>query len=150
MNLPACEKVIPAMSPESIERVRALESAALDLPQIDIPTHHVFHAGMYARTIMVPAGAMITGVLVQIPTVLVVCGRCTIFVGEKTVDVDGYHVFAAAAGRKQAFVAHTDTHITMSFATDAQTVGEAEEQFTAEPSLLGSRRESCINKISGG
>lgn len=148
--IPAKKEIIPPMSAESLEKVRALESLAIQQPQVEIDTQHAFHAGAYARTIKVPAGVMITGALIKIPTVLIVSGKTTIYVGEKTIEVDGYEVFTAAAGRKQAFLAHTDTYITMVFASDATTIEEAESQFTDETELLGSRRESSTNTVTGG
>jgi hypothetical protein len=49
-------------------------------------------------------------------------------------------VLPAAAGRKQAFLAQADSHITMIFATAARSVAEAEREFTDEADNLVSRR----------
>ncbi len=58
------------------------------------------------------------------------------------VEVAGYTVFSASAGRKQAMVALTDTYLTMLFPTDAKTVDEAERAFTDEYDLLVTRKEA--------
>ena len=42
----------------------------LECPQVAIQTTHHFHAGLYSRTIRIPAGVMITGALIKIPTLL--------------------------------------------------------------------------------
>lgn len=135
---------IAAMSETAIDQVARLEAAALARPQVLIRTDHVLHAGVYARTVLVPAGVLITGVLVKIPTVLIVRGHATVFVEGGPVEIEGYQVVTAEAGRKQAFVAHADTHLTMIFATTAATVEQAEAQFTDEVDMLQSRQEpSC-------
>lgn len=101
----ATRPVIPAMSATAIRAVRALEERLLALPQVPIETRHVLHAGMYARTICVPAGVMLTGVLIRIPTLLIVSGHATVFIGEEDVELSGYAVIPASAGREQAIYA---------------------------------------------
>ena len=84
-DLIATRPVIPAMSAKAIRAVRALEERVLALPQVPIETRHVLHAGMYARTICVPAGVLITGAHITIPTLLIVSGHATLFIGEEDV-----------------------------------------------------------------
>lgn len=139
--LPALrESYLPAMADEAVAQVRALESAIAAGPQIDIPITHMLHAGMYARTAHLPTGALITGALIKVPTMLVVHGDTTVFIGGESARLAGYHVLRAAAGRKQAFLAHADTTLTMIFPTSATTVEEAEAEFTDEVDLLQTRR----------
>lgn len=131
---------LPPMSPASVEAVRTLEDLALQLPQINIDTAHTLHAGMYARTIMIPAGILITGVRIKIPTVLIISGDAFVYGDDGPVRFTGYHVTLGAVGRKQAFFAMSDTWLTMMFPSAAKTVSEAEDEFTDEPERLGSRR----------
>lgn len=142
---------IAAMTPVAIDAVRRLEAAARGLPperRASIATGHVIHGGMYARTIRVPAGAAITGALVEVATILVIDGDTLVHVGDEApLRLAGRHVVPASAGRKQAFVALADTHITMMFPTAARTVEEAERAFTAEADRLGSRREPSLNHV---
>lgn len=140
---------IVAMSAPTIERARALEQASLQLPQVPIETAHTFHAGLYARTVMIPAGVVITGVLIKIATLLIVSGEAIMYGEDGPVELHGYNVLSAAAGRKQVFVARTDTHLTMLFATAAKTVAEAEAEFTVEPGLLCSRWDDAVNTVTG-
>ncbi len=143
---------IPPMSAAAIESVRALEAAALQRPQVEIPTQHALHAGMYARTIRIPAGVLLTGALIKVPTLLMLSGDATVFVGDGAVRLTGYHVLPASAGRKQAFIAHADTDLTMVFPTHARTVEEAEAEFTDEADRLLSRRQqdASVLTITGG
>ena len=131
---------LPPMSAVSVDAVRQFEEAALQLPQAKINTEHALHAGMYARTIMIPAGIVITGVQIKIPTILIFSGDALVYGDDGTTQLTGYHVTLGAVGRKQAICALTDTYLTMVFPTAASAVAEAEEEFTDEPERLGSRR----------
>lgn len=131
---------LPAMSSAALGKVRALECEAAKRPQIPLDTQHVLHAGLYARTIRMPAGTMITGALVKIATLVIVQGSALVWLGDTCRRLDGYNVLPASAGRKQAFVSIGETFITMIFPTEARDVESAERQFTDEFDLLASRR----------
>ena len=143
---------IAPMTEDEIEQARKLDDLFRRLPQIDIKTDHVLHAGLYARTVMVPEGTLLTGALIKIATLLIISGDVTISLGDRAERLTGYHVLAGAAGRKQGFVAHQDTQLTMVFVTDAETIEQAEQEFTDETDLLLSRRHGAINRvlITGG
>ena len=141
---------LPAMPAEAIERVRRLEGALAELPQVEIATAHLFHAGVYARTIRIPAGVALTGALIKVSTVLIFSGHATVLIGGEVVELHGYHVIPASAGRKQAFVAHTDTDLTMLFPSEARSVAEAESEFTDEADLLLSHQQGAETIIFTG
>lgn len=130
---------LQTMTDEAVAMVRRAERAAMAMPQVTLETRHHLHAGLYARTVRVPAGVAITGAFIKIPTLLIVNGRCEVFTGSEVLEMDGHHVLQASAGRKQVFLAHADTDITMVFATSATTVEAAEEEFTDEADLLQTR-----------
>lgn len=132
---------LPAMSRDDVALVTALEREMMAMPQVEIETRHHLHAGLYARTIRIPAGVAITGALIKIPTLLILSGHATVFIGGESVEFQGYHVLAGQAGRKQAIAAHQDTDLTMLFATTATTVEQAEAEFTDETESLASRRQ---------
>lgn len=132
------------MSPASLatrNRLNELDAALKRLPQVPIHTEHVFHAGIYSRTIRIPAETMMTNVHIIIPTILFVSGHCFIYGEDGPVEYDGYHIIFGKPGRQNAFYAVSETVLTMCFASNALTVQEAEEQFTDEPERLGSRQE---------
>lgn len=147
-NLQVTENRIPAMSNQAIEKVRKFEAEVLKLPQVNIATYHVLHAGMYARTVMIPAGCTITGALIKVATVLIVAGHAKVFLDNETAEMEGYNVLAASANRKQAFFAIKDTWLTMLFPSKAKTVFDAENEFSAEADLLMSRKYGSINRIT--
>lgn len=144
---------ITPMSHAAIAKVYELEDKMRQLDtQIPLETDHLIHAGIYHRTVYIPAGVLVAGALVKIDTTVVVHGDVTVYVDGEPLLLMGYNVLPAYAGRKQAAYAHTDTHYTMSFATTATTVEEAEAEFTDEVEALGSRRIDASNTtmITGG
>ena len=147
-GLAVSDSRIPAMTAQAIDKVRELEAITRDLPQVEISTDHVLHGGMYGRTICIPAGVVLTGVFIRVPTLLVFDGNATVNAGDDTTTLVGYHVLAASAHRRQAFLAHADTRLTMVFATQAKTVAEAEAEFTDEAHLLFSRKPGAVNRIN--
>jgi hypothetical protein len=130
---------IPPTSPAALAEVRALEANLFALPQVAIETHHVLHGGMYARTIVIPANVVLTGALIRVATLLVVDGDVLVHTDGEPMRLTGRQILPASAGRKQAFVALGETHLTMLFPTRATTVEEAEDEFTDEADALISR-----------
>lgn len=139
----------PAMSRDAIDKVRRLEDYHLATQeQADLGISHVLHAGLYARTVKVPAGQQITGAMMIIPTMLILDGDCFATLGDEVHRVVGHVVLPASAIRKSAFRAVRDTTITMCFATTATTVEQAEAEFTDEAGRLANRREGAVNHVT--
>jgi len=138
---------LPALAPADRALVEQAQALVRELPQLDIPTEHLLHAGLYARTVRIPAGSLTVGAHMRRATVLVLNGDATMFVGgeERERRYTGYHVLAGAAGRKSMFLAHADTSLTMLLPTGAQTVEQAENEFTDEAAQLLSRVKSAAS-----
>lgn len=145
--VPGMSHIAP-MSEIEINNVRELEAISLQQPQVAIDTYHVFHAGLYARTICVPAGVVITGALIKIATLLIVHGDALVYVNGGARQVTGYNVITASAGRKQALVAQTDTYMTMIFRSDAETMEQAEAEFTDDVDDLMSAGPEGVNHVT--
>lgn len=144
-DLVVASGALPPTTPAAVAKVEEIDAIIRDLPQVEITTKHVLHGGIYSRTICIPAGVVLTAALIKIPTTLTICGHASVLIGDgEEVRIEGYHTLPASAGRKQAYIAHTDTHITMSFRTDAKSVEEAEAEFTDEAERLMSR--TCGNE----
>jgi hypothetical protein len=146
-NLTITAKRIATMSESAIEKVRDLETVLMELPQEPIGTDHVLHGGMYARTIKIPAGVAVTGTVIKVATLLVFQGDALVNTDDGPIELHGYNVMAASAGRKQVFVALTDTLLTMIFPSAAQTIEQAENEFTDEAHLLLTRRGIGTQRI---
>lgn len=142
--------VISSMSELAIENVRAVEGLSSKMEQVPLVTEHVLHAGLYSRTVTIPAGGMVTGVFVTTPTLLIVNGDALIYrdIGLEPIHVLGYQVIPAGANRKQLFMAKEETTLTMIFATQAKTIEAAEDEFTNETHLLSSRLPNAMNKVT--
>lgn len=124
-------------TPEHIVSVlTSCQAMLLECPQVKVATEHVIHGGMYARTVRLEPGTVIIGALVKVPTTLIVHGHTRVLVGDEAVELTGYNVIPASAGRKQAFRAISKVEITAIFATQAKSVEEAEKEFTGEWHLL--------------
>lgn len=141
---------IGAMSPAAIGKVCALEQYLGAQPQVELETEHVIHAGMYARTILIPAGVVITGALIKVATLLVLDGNASVAIDGDVLNLHGRQVIPASAGRKQAILAHADTYLTMIFPTTATTVEAAEAEFTDEADRLMSRTGGRATTIITG
>lgn len=131
---------ITAVSASMLEALGLAERIVGAAPQAEITTQHTLHAGMYARTMKLPAGHILVGALVQVETIVIFDGDADVLVGDSTIRLTGNHVIAASAMRKQIYQAHSDCYITAIFATAAKTVSEAEEQATKEHARLASGR----------
>ena len=143
------ENHIPRTSDEVIANVSALEQAFKTNDQTVIPTHHTLHGGMYARTIYIPPGIVITGALIKRATLLIVEGRGQVYTGVNGGrSIKGYNVFSASAHRKQVFVSETGINMTMVFPTSAKTVDEAEQEFTDDFESLWSRNPDAVNHVN--
>jgi hypothetical protein len=133
---------IPATTQEAIDRVIAVENRIREHEQAKIKTEHIFHAGMYIRTVRLEKYTVFTSVLIKVPTLVIVNGNCDLFAGDQWVRLEGYNVVPANAGRKGIYVTRSAVDITMIFPSNAKTVEAAEAQFTNEANRLLSRTQS--------
>ena len=142
---------LSSLTPEQCRKANEAADLIAMLPQLPVATEHVFHAGMYARTIRLPADAYLAGALIQVATVLIVHGRARFYVdGQAPLDVDGHAVLPCSAGRKTILRTYSDVQMTMLFPTQARTVLAAEMEFTAEyEKLLSARSDNDIVTITG-
>ena len=125
----------------SIEAVRELESLIMTLPQADIQTTNVIHGGMCARTILIPAGVVLTGALTNCDNVCIASGDITVTTDEGAQRLTGYHVIPAKSGAKRAGIAHSDTYWTTIWPTQLLDIESIEDEFTDESNLLMTRRD---------
>lgn len=141
---------LPALNDGDRALVERFEAALLQQPQVQLETQHTLHAGMYARTLIVPAGIVCTGAHITRATLLIMDGDASLFVGgeERGRRYTGRHVLTGQPGRKQVLLAHADTHVTMVFPSDAACIEQAEDEFTDEAPRLGSRRQDALNTIA--
>lgn len=151
MSVPAVQlATLPATPQGVIDKIRALEKECVGHEPVELITEHVIHAGMYVRTIVMPAGMLLTGALLKRSTVVIVSGTAAALAGDRWLHLEGYNVIPASAGRKQVFVSYTPVIISMAFPTQAKTVEEAEAEFTDEADGLLSRRQDANRVVVTG
>lgn len=137
---------IPAPSLVVLNDLTHLQTLLLSLPegdfqQIPIHTEHLLWGGMYARTTRREFDSVTIGSLINKATILIVNGSCSMLIGDRRMDLEGYNVLAGMPGRKSMSVARGPVEMTMIFPTSAKTVEEAENEIFAEAGLLASRRQ---------
>jgi hypothetical protein len=123
-------------SPQAIDKVNRFAAVLKEMPQTPFVTEHMLHAGMYTRTVRLPAETAAAAVLIKPPTVLIFQGTADIYSDDEVIKVTGYSVLPGSAGRKIAFVTYSDVAMSMIFPTTVRTIEEAERQFTDEHALL--------------
>ena len=128
-----------------LEAVRRVEQALLQLPQVDLQTSHVVFGGMCARTILIPAGVMLTGALTNMDNICIMCGDISVTTDEGTVRLTGFHILPAKAGAKRAGYAHSDTTWTTIWPTDLTDITAIEDEMTSESAMLQTRRALPFN-----
>lgn len=131
---------------EAVVALQELEAGLAELPQVEIRTEHMLHAGMYARTVYMPAGSVVTGALMALDTILIIQGHCWLHNGQEATEIQGYQVLSGSAGRKSLCRTITDTVATMLFPTRATSVEDAEAEFTVEVNKLLSRKAIGVHK----
>lgn len=144
------QRLLPATPAHVIAKIRALEEPLIGHEPVDVPTEHVIHAGIYARTIVMPRGMVLTGALLKRGTVLIVVGSVSVLAGEEWMEMEGYNVIPASAGRKQVFESRSPVIITMLIPTQARTVEEVEAEITDEGDRLLSRRQNANTVVITG
>ena len=138
--------MVPA-SPAVLAQLDEINKLILSCPQIELSTEHLFHGGMYARTIRLQPGTKMMGSLIKLATVLIVHGDCSVLIGDQRVELTGYNVIPGCAGRKQFFWTHGPVEMTMIYPTSLGTVEEVEDEVFAESDQLMSRRDGSSDTI---
>lgn len=139
---------LPAISPETLVHLRTVEQSMSTFEQAQLTTEHILHGGMYSRTVRFGAEMIICGALIKRATILIINGAVELLAGDDWAFIDGYNVIAASAGRKQVYVTRGPVEMTMIFPTRAETVEEAEAEFT-DDQLLSRMGNNEVITITG-
>lgn len=141
-DLALVARSLPPCTQSDLKVVEEIRERIGELEPVEVPTEGFFHAGTYVRSCLLKKGAVMSGAVIKVPTVLIVSGDCLMTVGSLVTHIQGYAVLRGEPGRSQVFRAFEDTFLTMFFATDAKTEDEAEREFTDEFDQLLSRRQT--------
>jgi hypothetical protein len=126
----------------NIDAVRKLEHVIQrsGAPEVQLNAQLLVHAGMAARTIFIPAGTLLTGVLTNCDNLCIVMGDITVTTREGPRRLTGFTVLPAFVGFKRAGYAHADTWWTTIHHTTLTDPVEIENEMSAEADQLQTRR----------
>ena len=113
------------MSAADVEKVGRLEAHLRDMEQVPIQTSHHFTPACMREPCASRRASSSPGADPHPDHADRIRARNRIH-RRRATDLCGYHVIPASAGRKQVFVAHADTDLTMLFPSHAATVEDAE------------------------
>lgn len=129
------------MELEGIDKVRQFQEMLAQMPQEQIPLHHLIHGRMYARTVFIKAGTILVGAETNLDNICIIHGDATVSTDQGVFRLTGFNILPALKGHKRVVVTHADTYWTTLVHTDKQTVQEAEDEMTNESHLLLSRKQ---------
>lgn len=90
-----------------------LEQALRELPQVEIPVRNDFCKGVYARSIIVPAGTMLTGAIHKDECFFLVRNGCILITtDDNPIKAESGYMAISKAGTKRAGFALVDTLVT--------------------------------------
>lgn len=90
-----------------------LEAELLKLPQVDMPVEHAFCDGLYARTMCIPAGTVLTGAVHRRECFFIVrSGLLAVTTDDEPRLLKAGDMFVTPAGTKRAGVAVNDVMVT--------------------------------------
>ena len=112
---------------------------ALALPQVGLRTEHVISGGMYARTITIPAGTVLTGAAHKTDHINVCMGDVEVLTDDGPKRLTGLHVLPTKAGMKRAGYTYAETRWTTTCRTQQTTVETAEDELVEQPERLQTR-----------
>ena len=121
--------VVPTVRDKILEAEKFLSS----LPQVEVEPVHTFADGLYSRTILIPAGSVITGKVHKNSDLnVVVYGHMRVRTEDGLREVHGPCQFAGCAGVKQIGYAYEDTLWTTVHATRTTDLDELEKELFIE------------------
>lgn len=107
--------MLPQASPTapSREQIDRLEGLMLQAEQggagVQIETWHHFADGLVARTILIPAGTLLSGAAHKHEHINIAAGDITVWTEAGMRRLTGYHVIPSLPGAKRVGMAHADT-----------------------------------------
>jgi hypothetical protein len=112
MSHVAVQNVSDGVSEDHLQ-VYQLEAELLKLPQIDLPIDHAFCAGMYARTMHIPAGTILTGAIHREESFFLVRkGDLIVSTDDGPKRLGAGDMSISKIGTKRAGIALTDVEVT--------------------------------------
>lgn len=136
--------VLPAVpTRDQIDRLESTLLAAEDAGgAVELETWHAFADGLVARTILIPAGTVLTGAPHKAEHLNVCHGDITVWTEQGMRRLTGYHVLPALPGAKRVGWAHADTWWTTVHLNpeNSRDIAALEDALVEDSHMLQSRR----------
>lgn len=129
----------------SVEKVNAIETVILNAPQVDLNTAHALSGKVYARTIYIPAGTILTGAEHKKDHINIMQGDITVSTDEGMRRLTGHHIIETKAGNKRIGFAHADTVWTTVCYTEFTDIEDIENDLVETPEQLQTRNPALTN-----
>lgn len=121
-------------------KIRRLEAILLRAPQVDMQTTHALSGGVYARTVFIPAGTVVTGATHKKDHICIIDGDVETILDGQPQRITGRVVINGTKGVKRAVYAHDDTLWTTVCSTSLTDIEAIEAELVEEPESLQTRR----------
>lgn len=127
-----------------------LEQRMLALPpeeHLDIPVRHYFANGLYAREVVIPAGALVVGKIHRAPHINVISkGRISVETDRGMETIEAPFTFVAPPGTKRAGYAHEETVWTTFHASQETDLEKLETELIAPTfeALTEEEKKLCL------
>lgn len=113
-------------TPDKLGPVYALQRELSKLPQLELPTEHIFHGGMYCRQVWRPAGCLVVGAVHKKEHFyMIVSGTVRITTDDGVQTLTGPFLLCSSPGTKRAVYAETDALCMTIHRVENNTVDEA-------------------------
>jgi quercetin dioxygenase-like cupin family protein len=111
------------------DRINTLKTEMLKMNQVELPTQHLFHGGMYCRQVWRPAGCTIVGkVHKKEHFYMVVSGTVAITTDDGVQELTGPAMLCCKPGTQRAVYAITDALCMTIHRAEANTVEQVEDE----------------------
>lgn len=124
----------------SMDKILKFEEELGKLPQVDLQTQHSVTGGVYARTVLIPAGCAVVGAIHSKDHISVFIGDVTCTTDEGMKRMTGHHVFPCKSGIKRVVYAHINSIWTTCIKTDETELDKIEKDCTIEYQKLQTLR----------
>lgn len=123
-------------------QIEHLEKAIAAVPQVELPLIHGFGPGFYARSMMIPAGTVLTGKVHATEHIFMLTkGDISITTAEGVKRVQAPYQAVCPPGFKRVGYAHTDCVCVNIHITNKQDLEELEAELIIAPALPAPAQE---------
>jgi mannose-6-phosphate isomerase-like protein (cupin superfamily) len=132
------------------DKLRALEAAVRQLPQIEFQTNHYFADGMYGRELVQPAGTVVVGKVHKREHFFIVTkGSLQIACDGETMTVRAPCVIVSSPGTQRALFAMEDSVYMTVHRTNKKNLDKIERELIepAPNALLDSRNKLKVKEL---